>query len=145
MILTAHLLTGAALVSEIQTVPLALVLAFLSHYFLDSIPHQEYSIDNIINKRWKKTFFDFTKVFLDISFGVLLICIFRESPLLLLGAFLAILPDGFSLLYLIRPKNLEFHQSFHQKLHFSETKKIPLFWKIFSQLIVCILAILFLA
>ena len=35
MILTCHLLAGAAIASKIGIIPLALVLAFLSHYFRD--------------------------------------------------------------------------------------------------------------
>lgn len=146
MILTAHLLTGAALASKIHCAPLALSLAFLSHYFLDLIPHQEYSIENIREKRWKKSQLDFLKVFLDISFGTFFILLLaKNNPLIFTAAFLAILPDGFTLLSLVFPnKMLRIHDNFHQKIHFLEYKKIPVFWRIFSQVLVVSLAIFFL-
>lgn len=162
MILTAHLLTGAAIATKIQIAPLAFVLAFFSHYLLDFLPHREYSIDNILEKRWRKSFPDFLKVTLDICFGILLVLIFsKNSPLIFIAAFSAILTDGFTLLWLIFPnKLLQIHENFHQKVHFfkevklSESKKIypaslkkggvPLFWRIFSQVFVIFIVIFFL-
>lgn len=145
MILTAHLLTGAALATKIKIVPLAFILAFLSHYFLDFLPHKEYSIKNIFERRWRKSFFDFLKVTLDISFGILLVFILAKNlSLALAGGFLAILVDGFTLLFLIFPKSkiLEKHYSFHiEKIHFFKKKKISLFWEIFSQVIIIFIAI----
>ena len=147
MILTAHLLAGAAIASKIQPAPLALFLAFLSHYFLDLIPHWEYSIDNIKGKRWGKSLFDFLKVGLDILAGVLLIFLFSENqPIIYAGAFLAIFPDGLTLFGLIfSNKLLEHNDDFHNKIHFLKDIKIPLFWEIFSQALVGGLAILFLS
>lgn len=146
MILTVHLLAGAAIASKIQSAPLALFLAFLSHYFLDFIPHWEYSIENIREKRWKKSLFDFLKVGLDILAGVLLLFLCSENqPIIYAGAFLAISPDGLTLIGLIfSNKFLVHNDDFHQKIHFLRDKKIPLFWGIFSQVVVVILAIFFL-
>jgi len=146
MILTAHLLAGAALASKIQPAPLAFVLAFLSHYFLDIIPHWEYSTENIKEKRWRKSFPDFLKVGADICVGILLILIFsNKQPIIYAGAFAAILADGLTLLGLIfSNKLLRHNDDFHQKIHFLRDKKIPLFWRIFSQILVIFLAIFFL-
>lgn len=148
MILTPHLLAGAAVAAKISNPILGLFLAFLSHYFLDLLPQREYPIKNIKKRCWNKSFFDFSKVFLDISFGVLLILFFStNNPLIFIAAFLAILPDGSTLIFLIFPKNkiLAIHQSFHQKINqLGENKKIPVFWKIFCQILVVLMAIFFL-
>ena len=148
MILTAHLLTGAVLATRIKFLPLSLLFAFLSHYVLDFLPHQEYSIKNIFEKRWRKSFFDFFKVALDISFGVLIILILsKNQPLALIGGFFAILADGLTLLFLIFPKDkfLERHYNLHQnRIHFVEKKKVSQFWGILSQVIIIFIAIFFL-
>ena len=148
MLLTPHILTGVAIITKVQNPILGLLLVFLSHYFLDCFPQQEYSIKNIKEKRWNKSFLDFLKVFFDISFGVLLILFLsKNNSLVFAAAFLAILPDGFTLLNLIIPKNklLEIHDTFHQKInYFFENKKIPAFWGIVSQIAVIALAIFFL-
>ena len=147
MILTCHLLAGAAIASKISNPIWALLLAFLSHYFLDVIPHWQYSIENIRGKQWEKSLFDFLKVFLDILAGILLIFIFsKNQPIIYAGAFLAISPDGLTLLGLIfSNKLLEHNDDFHQqKIHFLKYKKIPRFWRIFSQVLISGLAIFFL-
>ena len=120
MILICHLLVGAAIASNIQFTPLALFLAFLSHYFLDVFPQHEYSIKNIKGGRWNKSFWEFAKVFLDISSGIFLILLFSENTLLIFtAAFLAIVPDGFTLLTVIFNKNklLNKHQQIHYKIN----------------------------
>jgi len=148
MILICHLLAGAAIGANISNPVLALCLALLSHYFLDILPQLEYSIRNIQGGHWHKSFFDFFKVFLDIAFGILLILLFsKNTPLIFAAAFIAILPDGFTLLNIILRKNklLNKHQQFHQKINsIGENKKIPLFWKIFVQILVVLIAIFFL-
>jgi len=150
MILTCHLLVGAAIISKIKFLPLAFLLAFLSHYFLDFIPHIDYSskdiYENIYEKKWKKFFPDFLKVILDISLALFLILIFsKNQPLIFVGAFLAILTDGLNFLNFIFPnKILEIHYKLHQKIHYPKSKKISLFWRIFSQVIIVLIAIFFL-
>ncbi|MBA7602706.1 hypothetical protein ES703_09802 [subsurface metagenome] len=148
MILTCHLLAGAAIAANISNPILALCLAFLSHYFLDALPQYEYSVENIKKRHWHKSFFDFFKVFLDIAFGALLIFLFSENTLLIFAAaFLAILPDSFTLLAIIFQKNkfLNKHWEFHQKINdITRNKKIPLFWRIFSQVLVVLITIFFL-
>ena len=168
MILMVHFLFGAAIVSKIRTLllartlipseisylTLAFVLAFLSHYLLDSLPHWDYSIENIQEKKWRNSFKDFLKVFLDISLGIFLIFIFSKNfSISFLGGLVAILPDGLILLNLIYPsKLLTIHKNFHQKIHFPESpegeqapygagKKISPFWEIAIEIIIFFLAI----
>ena len=151
MNLTSHLLWGAAIGSKISNPLLALPLALLSHYFLDSLPHSDYSIENIKHKKWNKAFFDCLKIFMDISLGILLIFLFSEDkPIILAGAFLAIMPDGITLLSRIFPENKL--TIMHQKLHMDvnivgdrkENKKIPLWKATLSQAAAIVTAILIL-
>jgi len=146
MVLACHLLYGAALASKINH-PLVLVLAFLGHYFLDLFPHQEYSVENINQRRWRKSFFDFLKIGIDLLAGVLLVFIFIEGNLLVYSSlFLAVLGDGLILINLIFPnKFLAIHDSFHQKIHFLKDKKISPLLRILTQILVGFFAFYFLA
>lgn len=146
MILAIHLLTGAAIVLKIKFLPLALLLAFLSHYLLDSLPHWEYSIENIKERKWKNSFREFLKIALDLSLGVFLVFLFSEKfSLALLGGLTATLADSFTFLSLIfSHRLLEIGEVFHQKFHFPKNKKISPLWGILAQIIIIFLAILFL-
>ena len=148
MILISHLLVGAAIASNIQFAPLALFLALLSHYLLDVFPQHEYSIKNIKSGRWNKSFWEFVKVFIDISFGIFLILLFSENTVLIFAAaFIAIVPDGFTLLTVVYNKNklLNKHQKIHHEINeIPANKKFPMFWKIFAQVLVGLIAIIFL-
>ena len=158
MILTPHLLLGAAIASKIEYAPLAIILAFLSHYLLDLIPHIEYSIDNIEKRHWQKSSPDILRVFLDFSFGILLILIFSNppaggQPIIFICAFFAILPDGLDLLnYSFPNKILKTHSNIHQKkIHFLKHKKtralnslsalISIPFRITSQLLIILFSI----
>ena len=167
MILSVHIVMGAAVVSKIGFLPLAFLLAFLSHYLLDSLPHWEYSIKNIKQKKWKRSFSDFLKLFLDVFVGVLLLFFLSKNlTLALMGGFLAVLPDTLTFLNIIFP-NIFFEavENLHQKIHFPEptqqpqrnasalrakqapykaNKKLPLFWGILFQLLILIATIPFL-
>jgi|SRR3989344_1059545 len=147
MILTAHLLLGAAVASQIKYLPLALLMAFLSHYLIDLIPHIEYSIDNISKKQWQKSAPDILRVILDFLFGILLILIFSNNyPIIYMGALIALIPDSLTIISSILPnKILSKHDQFHRnKIHFLKYKKIPVFWRILSQLLVVITSIILL-
>lgn len=138
MILFCHILVGALIVLKIKFIPLALFLAFISHYLLDFIPHAEYSGENIKRKRWKNCLTDFLKVFLDISLGILAVSfLFTGKLIIFIGAFFAILSDFLTLLYLIFPSNrfLIFHHILHVKIHFLKNKKISIFWRVATQII----------
>jgi len=156
MILAVHFLFGAALVLNINYLPLALLVAFFSHYLLDSLPHFEYSIENIQRKRWRESFDDFLKVFLDLSLGIIITFFLSKNFLLsFLGGFTAILPDSLILLGLICPNRLLLeHNNFHRKFHFSKSpkesgklefyfkgKKISPFWAFLSQFSVTVISV----
>jgi hypothetical protein len=146
MILLAHLLFGAAIGSSIKNIFLALILAFLGHYFLDLFPHIEYNIENIKEKQWHKALPAFLRVLADFCIGVLLIFIFSNNqPIVYFCAFLSILPDVLSFLYIIWPsKILTVNYKLHTKIHFLKDKKISYFWRIFSQVLAIIISIIIL-
>jgi len=139
MILLVHMLFGSAIATIIQNPYLAIILAYLGHYFLDIFPHIEYSIKN--------TRFAVLKVFCDVFTGALLIFIFSNNqPIIYVCVFFAMLPDGLSLLNRIfKNKLLDSHSKLHQeKLHFLKYKKIPNFWRFFSQILVVAISLLLL-
>lgn len=146
MILLAHMLMGAAIGHLIKNPFLAIILAFLSHYFLDLFPHVEYSIKNIKNKEWRSAGHDFLKVILDFLAALALISFFANNWIIYICVFFSILPDGFSLLAnLIPHKTLSKHKEWHgEKIHFLKYKKIPMFWKILTQVLTAIICLLLL-
>lgn len=146
MVFTCHLLTGATIISKIQPAPLGFLLAFLSHYILDFLPHSEYSVENIKKKNWRNSFFDFLRIGIDLSLGIILISIFSDRQLLTYaGALSAILPDGLTFLGIIfSNKILRHNDDFHERIHFLKNKKISAFWRIFSQTVIIVLSILLL-
>jgi hypothetical protein len=158
MILLVHMLFGALIGEKISNVVLAIILAYFGHYFLDLIPHIEYEIENITEKKWKKALPQILLVGLDFFAGISLIVLFSKNYLIIyVCAFFAILPDGFSVLSLfLKHKILEKHSAFHQhKIHFLKNNpplqnasakqiKISNFWRIFTQVAVVVVCIILL-
>lgn len=151
MILSAHFLVGAAIATKTQNPLLGFLLAYLSHYFFDLLPVWEYDISALSNRQWRKSAGDFLKIFFDILFGFLLVLFFSKNTLIgMLGGFLAMVPDGITLLFILFPKInlLSLHQKIHEKVNwfrYSEiNKKIPAWGTILSQILIILAAILFL-
>jgi len=143
MIFVIHFAAGILIALKIKSLLFVILLAFLSHYFLDFLPHPEYSVLNIRNKKWKKTKLEFLKVFIDLGLGLILIIFSHylaraDYFLLFIAVFFAILPDilNVSKLLLFNNRFLKYHFNFHQIFHFPDNKKIS-FWKsIFIQFLV---------
>ena len=146
MILLVHMLLGAAIGSAVKNIPLAIALAFLSHYFLDLFPHIEYDIENITKKQWRKALPNFLRVFLDFCLGALLIFLFSKNySSIYVCAFIAVLPDGLYFLGKILPiKIFETHNRFCEEIQIFNKAKIPIFWRFASQIIAVIVSILLL-
>ncbi len=159
MILFVHMLFGAAVGSSMKYIPLAIIMAFLSHYFLDFIPHIDYDVRTKKGKYLYGRLPAITKVFFDMCLGFLLIFIFSKSTLptgkqtiIYLYAIIAIIPDSLTVLSGIFPnKILKAHTHIHtQKVHFlkedpsagSGQEKISRFWRIFSQIATVIISII---
>lgn len=146
MILLVHMLLGAVIGSEINNVFVAIILAFLSHYFLDLFPHIEYNIENIDKNQWQKSLPDILRVVLDFCIGIILIFIFSnpiQQVIIYTCALFSILPDGLTVLeYFFPNKILKFHSYIHrEKAHFLKNKKVSTFWRLATQIVVIILSI----
>jgi len=145
MILLVHLLFGAAIGAKIQYFFLAVILSFLSHYFLDLFPHTEYPIENIKNNQWQDSFPDFLRVVIDFCLGILIIYLLSDNSLkIYVCAFFAILPDGLTFLeYFWKNNCLQKHNDFHRKkIHVLKYKKISVFWRFTTQIIAVIVSVL---
>ena len=120
MILTTHILSGAALGANIQNPYAVAALSIVLHFLLDILPHGDY-----LNK--KSRLWEFWKVAVDLAFGFALIggiIFFRsitdESTLrnISVGIFFSLLPDGATFLYFwMKMKFLKPIKNFHEKLH----------------------------
>ena len=130
---------------------LGLLSAFLSHYIIDTLPVWEYKIENIKKGQWNRSRPDFLKVFLDIAIGFILVFIFSKDIFLgTVGGFLAMIPDGLTLLLKIFPKTkiLNIHHRLHAKFNWFrslENKKtgvLPIFLEIYVFLAVIYLSTL---
>lgn len=147
MILSAHFLVGGVIAAKSQIPILGILLAFLSHYLFDLLPVKEYDISTIYGRQWRKSFFDFSKVFLDILLGVLLVLMFSENLWIgLIGGFFAMVPDALTLLFILFPKSeiLNWHYQIHKNFNYFKNKKIPTLFGIATEALVYLMAILYL-
>lgn len=148
MILTAHILAGAATASVTGNYWLAGLFGFLSHFVLDFLPHKEYDIENLKQGKFSRRFWiDGAKVLLDILIGFSLVFYFilfyQKKMIILIGAALGILPDFFSFLSYFFPvqNHLALIGFLHKKVHFLENKKINFLTKVFTQTAVIAVAL----
>src|SRR3989338_6697167 len=137
MLFTPHLLFGAAVVSLPIFLPAGFLLAFLSHYFLDAVPHWDYSTNNIKKRFWRKTPRDFFYILTDFTLGcTFLILLASQKLFAFVGGMTAVIPDILTLCAILLPAftPLQSHWKAHDSIHWFRGKKIPMFWKIFSQI-----------
>jgi hypothetical protein len=148
MIIACHILAGAVIADKIQNPVLGLSLAFLSHYIIDIIPHWEYVKNAKASQN--QSFTDFLMTFADIILGAAIVLIFSKHKLLAAaGGFIGAAPDFDYFFYtfpsLIKNKFLAKEERFHSKIiHFFDRKKIPFFWRLFSQILVIVISFYFL-
>ena len=138
MILSIHAITGAVLASNSNNLAQVILIGVISHYFLDSIPHVEYKVENIQRGDLKKAGREFVKIFFDLLIGLIFILYIIKNnashqPFLILsGSFFALLPDGLYFLDCLvknKEKNiftkfLKKHSIFHEKTHSIISNKI---------------------
>src|SRR3989344_9364495 len=126
MILAIHLLAGAALAQSSPAVGPGLIAAFFSHFLLDHLPHHEYRIDDLKTPVTVRALRDTAKAGADLFVGYAAIVLLWGSSLswlVLLGAFLAILPDGLAIVarfFTFGP--LQSFQVVHDLFHFPHEK-----------------------
>jgi hypothetical protein len=152
MILTPHLLLGAAIGSKFSSPATVIILSFASHYLLDFLPHYEYDVSVLKNKNAglsKKYLWALAKVFLDFLIGTgLALWLIWPAPhktMAIWGMAAAILPDGLLFLHWLWPKQpiLKFLAIFHQAVHCLKNRS-PVWLGIMVEVAVIILAIVFL-
>lgn len=142
------MLFGAALGVAIKTPYIAIIAAYLGHYFLDLFPHVEYfeSVESAISKlktKRQKKVFDISKVLLDFSFGLLIIFFMQNHNFIaVICGLVALIPDGLTVIYHLFPNQLlKEHQYFHSKVvHFLKHKKISVVWRIFTQVMAAVVS-----
>jgi len=144
MVWIPHMLTGAviAILLSPMNISLGLIMAFASHYILDALPHWDYENYAILSKfqALKKIW----KVLLDFILAILFIYLIAKQNfcLAIAGGLLAILPDintGFNVFFSNRISI--FFEKIHNKIHWSEHKKISPIIGILIQVLIIILAI----
>ncbi|MFH1461086.1 MAG: hypothetical protein ABIF84_01560 [Patescibacteria group bacterium] len=117
MILTPHMLVGAAIGSHVSNLWLAFCFGLASHYLLDILPHWDYLLkvefSNLNNVK---------KVATDLIFGIILILILTWSmpnKIIILAAVVAsILPDFINGIYSnYKVQWLKYLVQFHHKIH----------------------------
>lgn len=120
MILTTHMLAGAALGANVQNPYAVAGLAVILHFVLDLLPHGDY-----LNKNSRLR--EFWKVAIDLLVGIALIAPFLFIPgkssgsslNILIGVFFSLFPDGTTFLYIwMKVKFLRPLKDFHARLHY---------------------------
>lgn len=118
MILTPHIIAGAALATRIHSPILLAVSAIVLHHMLDMIPHWDYDILSSKKSAIMKIGTDMA-----VAGIIMLILIWnlppREQILMLCGGFFGILPDGLLFINIISGKKLFVHfVKFHDFWHY---------------------------
>ena len=145
------MLIGAAIGVKIHSVTAVFILSVISHFIADKLPHWEYFDKEITELGSKKEWRVFLiKVFLDLSFGLLILFyFFWQSPIwpyVATGALASILPDFLVLLNCFFPKVkiLESYCNFHRQSHLKKGRD-KIFLSIFSEGLVVLLVIYLIA
>lgn len=120
MILTTHILSGAALGASVKNPYAVAGLAVVLHFLLDLLPHGDY-----LNKNSRLK--DFWKVGVDLAIGFSIVSVMllyrglastRDFQNIVIGIFFSLLPDSTTFLYVwIKMKFLRPIKDFHENLH----------------------------
>ncbi len=142
MVITPHMLVGAAVGSQASSVWLAFCFGLLSHFLIDALPHWDYikRVD-IGNPSHLK------KIALDFILGTLLVLILVWSEpqkiFILIAIIAALLPDFLEVAY--QNFNIKLLRSFSRFHHWVHYHKILAFWQgLPFTLIVSLIAVLLL-
>lgn len=144
MILSVHLLAGAAIGSRIKNYWAIFICSVALHFLLDLLPHWEYLTEaQTMDSSGLGFSLIVIKALIDLAAGLFLVYWFyhnspRFAPVLL-GAFFAVLPDGLVFgqllslfLFQSAPWLLQKFYAFHLLLHFQERPGL-FFWGIFLE------------
>lgn len=132
MIITTHVLAGAAIGARTSHLSLALIFGLASHYLLDAIPHWDYldEFTEILNRK------GFIKTIIDFIIGFILVLIFICScydrmAFISIAVLASILPDFIEFIYkatnfrILEPLS-RFHRRIHAKKELSFKKALPI-------------------
>jgi hypothetical protein len=139
MIITPHILVGAAIGAQASNVWVVFCFGVISHYLLDILPHWDYLDDLRITKLKY-----FIKMVLDLVLGLIIVGIivwnFPNKIVIGIGIGAALLPDLIQFLYMnFKFRWLRPFAQFHYKIHFWQGLS---FWQgMPATLGVCLLAI----
>ena len=141
MILAPHIIVGAIIGAKIKKPFLVIILAFLSHFVLDAIPHWDYSI-TLLN------------VIIDVPIGLLIVFLAVRSknmfnknylPYIALGIFASLLPDAlWWISSLTNSRILDIYtQSIHHKIHYLPQKEgVLTFLGLSTQIVIVVISLL---
>jgi len=143
MVITPHMLVGAAIGAQASNFWSVFLLGTVSHYLLDALPHWDYLYKVKINNPNH-----IMKIGLDFILGSVLILILSwSSPvkiLILIGAIAALLPDIAEVLYSnFKLACLKWSSEFHRKIH--NSKRISFWPGLLLMLLVSLTAVCFLS
>jgi hypothetical protein len=152
MIITPHAIVGASISNIFQgDLVVAFVLAFLSHYLLDMMPHTDYDITGFMDKetRTVRSIFDDLRaathlifIFIDFIVAAILCILFfvrgeNSLYITLVGVFAALLPDFFQFMfYKFKNQPWIFFQKVHDRVHHLIKFEHNNVWGIIFQIIV---------
>lgn len=134
MILTPHMLVGAAIGSKIENYWAIFILATALHFIFDMLPHWEYGrryeIETITRRG---LFLFFLQALIDLFAGLaIIVWVLWPEPFnyyVLFGALVSILPDGLVLLYAVwavaskkKDNWLKKYYDFHKFFHIPDAK-----------------------
>ncbi|TSC53869.1 MAG: hypothetical protein LiPW39_20 [Parcubacteria group bacterium LiPW_39] len=153
MVLTPHLLIGAAIGSKFEKtrwLVFLIIASLFSHYLLDTIPHAEYNVDALADG------FNFNfavaglKVFWDLFIGLSAVFFLSQKKrnlyFILIGAIAAILPDVIIFMsWQIDNLNfLNYLVALGHKIHYPENSSVALPIGLMTQIIVSFIAVIIL-
>lgn len=132
MILTPHILIGAAIGTKTNNLWLSFALGWLSHYALDAMPHWEYL--NKLSEAVKPT--NLFRICVDFIVGVLLALIitrhFPQKLPIFFGLLGAVTPDILQgVAFVLKLNCLKPLNKLHDKMHCSKELSLKQGWFIF--------------
>lgn len=152
MLLTPHALVGAAIGASTDNLPLIIVLAFVSHFVLDCLPHFDWGTwhehDKDQNGEFKLELKDYLLVAFDgivmLSISYWLWIFSGKNDLILLGIFFSILTDlidnvPFWNKQIRKMKILNNLHKIHHKVQY-QLKSKYWYWGVTTQLVIILLS-----
>lgn len=155
MILAPHIIIGIALARAVPAHPVVgFVIAFLSHFVADAIPHSEYGFSKLIDPKYadkekmvlnRELLWDIFHLSSDFGSGLLISFLLfydGDSYYIIAGLFGGILPDILQFLYgKFKKEPLIFLKKFHDLAHANKLEG-RLIFGILTQIISVILVVL---